>query len=366
MSAAFVYDEALTRPILRPDHPLKAERARACHDLLRAAGVFDSGAARVVRPAPATRDDVLRAHEAGYVHAVESLSLPMAQREDVAARWGLSSHGDTPAFEGMYDYYVLSAGAAIEAVRAVDAGESDVAFSPAGGVNHHAMPGHASGFGVLNDAAIAIAWLRARGRRVMYLDLDVHHGDGVEATFEDDDGVLTVSLHESTQYLFPGPKGGFAENVGTARGEGYSVNVPLAPYTGDDVWLWAFDEIVPPLHAAFQPDVLLVQLGADGYFADPLAHLLLTERAYRGAARRLRELTGGRLAAVGGGGYDVAATPRIWAMEFVTLAGIEVDLPGADGTPPAVGARVAEQVREFAERSVETVKRLVFPRHGIG
>ncbi|HEU5318080.1 MAG TPA: acetoin utilization protein AcuC, partial [Chloroflexota bacterium] len=205
-----------------------------------------------------------------------------------------------------------------------------------------------------------------RGRRVMYVDLDVHHGDGVEATFEGDDRVLTVSLHESTEYLFPGPKGGFAENVGTERGTGYSVNVPLAPYTGDEVWLWAFDQVVPPLHASFRPDALLVQLGADGYFGDPLAHLLLTERAYRGAAQRLRDMAGGRLVAVGGGGYDVEATPRIWAAEFVTLAGLETDLAIPDDDSPPVEARYAEQVRRFAEQSVETVKRLVFPAHGMG
>ncbi|HEU5318958.1 MAG TPA: acetoin utilization protein AcuC, partial [Chloroflexota bacterium] len=172
MSAAFVYDAALARPILRPDHPLKPERARACHELLRAAGVFDSGAARVVAPTPASREDVLRVHTPEYVDAVERLSLPAARRNGDAARWGLSSHGDTPAFEGMHEYYRLAAGAAIESARLVDTRECDFAFSPAGGVNHHAMPGRASGFGVLNDAAIAIAWLVERGRRVMYVDLD--------------------------------------------------------------------------------------------------------------------------------------------------------------------------------------------------
>jgi acetoin utilization protein AcuC len=241
-----------------------------------------------------------------------------------------------------------------------------VAFMPAGGVNHHAMRARASGFGVFNDAAVAIAWLLQRGRRVMYVDLDVHHGDGVEAAFLDDDHVLTVSLHESTRYLFPGPKGGFPDDVGEGRGRGYSVNVALEPYTGDDVWLWAFEEIVPPLYRAFGPDLLLVQLGADGYFADPLAHLMLTTRAYETAAGRLAELTGRRLAAVGGGGYDVEATPRIWALELTTLVGLGPqarwrDPPGAASLPAPVEA----QARRGAEEAVATIRGLVFPVHGL-
>jgi len=365
VSAAFVYAPEVARAILRPDHPLKAARARACHDLLRASGVFERGGARVVAPTPATRDEVLRVHDAAYVDAVERLSGSGAPDDAVASRWGLSGRGDTPAYEGMYDYGRLVCGASIDAVRLVDSSEAQVAFNPAGGVNHHAMPAYASGFGVLNDAAVAIAWLRARGRRVMYLDLDVHHGDGVEAAFERDDRVLTVSLHESTRYLFPGPKGGHAENAGSDAGNGYAVNVPLAPYTGDEVWLWAFEQIVPPLYGAFKPDLLLVQLGADGYFDDPLAHLQLTERAYRTAAERLRVITGGRVAAVGGGGYDVEATPRIWAMELAALAGLDVPVRSREHEAPRAEPRHEGQVRAFAEHSVETVKRLVFPVHGL-
>jgi acetoin utilization protein AcuC len=365
MSAAFVYAPDVARAILRPDHPLKPARARACYELLEAQGVFARGDARLVAPTPAARDDVLRVHTAPYLDAVERLSRPHAQDDFDAGSWGLSAHGDTPAYEGMYEYGLLVCGASIDAVRLVDSGEARVAFNPAGGVNHHAMPGRASGFGVLNDAAVAIAWLLARGRRVMYLDLDVHQGDGVEAAFESDHRVLTISLHESTRALFPGPKGGFAENTGAGQGEGYAVNVPLAPYTGDDAWLWAFEQIVPPLYGAFQPDLLLVQLGSDGYFDDPLAHLLLTERAYRTAAVRLRELTGGRIASLGGGGYDVEATPRIWASAFAALAGFSLDVPSRESEAPRVEPRYTEQIRRFAEGSVETVRRLVFPVHGL-
>jgi acetoin utilization protein AcuC len=367
---AFVYVPALAEATLRPDHPLKPARARDCYELLRAAGVFDRGDVRLVAPRPATVADVLRVHTPDYVDLVRRLSDPVTASTVPAAealRYGLSAYGDTPPFAGMFEYHLLVSGASIETLRLVDAGEARCAFQPAGGVNHHAMPGRASGFGVFNDVAIAMACLREHGRRIMYLDLDVHHGDGVEAVFEEDDGVLTVSLHESTRTLFPGPKGGFPENIGRGKGQGYSVNVALAPYTGDETWLWAFEEIVPPLYRAFAPDLLVVQLGADAYYTDPLAHLLLTERAFEQAARRLVDLTGGRLAAIGGGGYDVQATPRIWAIEFLVFAGLEVPDAWRRGPapPPEIDARTRDEARRFAEQSVATIKRLVFPRHGI-
>jgi acetoin utilization protein AcuC len=301
---------------------------------------------------------------------VRSLSDPETARAVApsgAAGFGFNPHLDNPPFAGMYDYYLLVCGAAIDAVRLVDEGDAPIAFMPAGGVNHHAMRARASGFGVFNDAAVAIAWLRAHGRRVMYLDLDVHHGDGVEAAFAGDDQVLTLSIHESTRYLFPGPKGGFPNDVGSGRGEGYTANLALEPYTDDDTWLWAFEQVVPPLYEAFAPDLLLVQLGADAYQADPLAHLLLTTRAYETAARRIVELSGGRFAAVGGGGYDLEATPRIWALEFAVFCGFEppADWRDPDSARPAIDPRMRDNARRLAEQSVALIKRLVFPVHGL-
>ena len=372
--AAFVYSPALAEGKLSPSHPLKLSRVRTCYELLDRLGALgaDRGAGtRVAAPEPASVDAIRRVHTAEYVDLVRQLSAdPERADSDLAmpaVRHGLAPEGDTPPYEGMFEYQLLVSGASLAAVRLVDDGGARFAFNAAGGVNHHAMPDRGSGFGIFNDAAVAIAWLRDRGRRVMYLDLDVHHGDGVEAVFEDDPDVLTVSLHQSTQYLFPGPKGGSPQHVGTGQGRGASANVALEPYTDDEAWLWAFDEVVPPLYRAFEPDVLLVQLGVDGYFADPLAHLLLTERAYVGAARRLRDLTGGRLAAVGGGGYDVRAAPRIWAAEFLILAGQDVpdDLIAPEHRMPSVDADIRAMVRRGAERTVAAIKELVFPRWGL-
>jgi acetoin utilization protein AcuC len=370
LPAAFVYAPALAEAELSPDHPLKPARARACYDLLTSEGAFEGDRAAVFPFRPADVADVLRVHDPAYVEMVRRLSDPQTARQvrpEEAARYGFSAHGDNPPFAGMYEYYLLVCGAAIEAIRLVDEGQTAVSFMPAGGVNHHAMHDRASGFGVFNDVAVALAWLRARGRRVMYLDLDVHQGDGVEAAFAADERVLTVSLHESTRYLFPGPKGGFPENTGSGAGVGYAVNVALAPYTGDETWLWAFEQIVPPLYRAFAPELLVVQLGADGYYADPLAHLLLTTEAYETAAARLADLTGGRLATVGGGGYDLEATPRIWALEFAALAGVPLpdDLRDPPGSAPVPDAALAALVRRQAGETVATIKRLVFPVHGL-
>jgi acetoin utilization protein AcuC len=367
-----VYVPALAESNLRPDHPLKPARARDCYRLLEGAGALGAGGIEVLAPPPADVEDVLGVHTPDYVEAVRALSATPdgALRPDAGNRYGLSEHGDTPPYLGMFEYSLLVCGASQESARLVQSGACRLAFNPAGGVNHHARPSRASGFGIFNDAAVAIAWLLGQGQRVMYVDLDVHHGDGVEAAFVEDERVLTVSLHESTRYLFPGPKGGAATDTGRGRGAGYSVNLPFEPYTEDEAWLWGFEEIVPPLYQAFAPDVLLVQLGADGYFGDPLAHLLLSTRAYETAARRLRELTGGRLVAIGGGGYDVEATPRIWALELVTLAGL--NLPAAltawrdpPGSAPEVPAELRRRTRAGAEEAVATVKRLVFPVHGL-
>jgi acetoin utilization protein AcuC len=372
-SAGLVYTPALAESQLRPDHPLKPARARDCYRLLEGAGALGGGRIEIFSPPAADVEDVLRVHTPGYTEVVRALSAAApgaTSRPDAGARYGLSEHGDTPPYPGMFDYALLVCGASQESAQLVRSGACRLAFNPAGGVNHHAMPSRASGFGIFNDTAVAIAWLLEQGQRVLYVDLDVHHGDGVEAAFADDPRVLTVSLHESTRYLFPGPRGGTAMDVGRGRGTGYSVNLPFEPYTEDEVWLWGFEEIVPPLYRAFAPDVLLVQLGADGYFSDPLAHLLLTTRAYETAAGRLRDLTGGRLVAVGGGGYDVEATPRIWALELVTLAGL--DFPAAmaawrdpPGSVPEVPAELRRRTRAGAEEAVATVKRLVFPVHGL-
>ena len=230
-------------------------------------------------------------HDADYIDAVRRVGADPTQ-SDLARGLGTE---DDPVFAGMHEAAALVAGASVRAARAVWTGEAEHAVNVAGGL-HHAMPGAASGFCVYNDPAIAIAWLLEQGaERVAYVDVDVHHGDGVERIFWDDPRVLTISMHESGRYLFPGT--GFPEDVGGPGAEGYAVNIALPPGTTDAAWLRAFHAVVPPLLAEFRPEVLVTQQGCDSHVLDPLAHLGLTVDAQRtsyAAAARLGARLRGR------------------------------------------------------------------------
>jgi acetoin utilization protein AcuC len=197
-------------------------------------------------------------------------------------------------------------------------GECDTAFSFGGGL-HHAWRDHASGFCVYNDAVVAICWLLQQRQRVAYVDLDVHHGDGVQYAFDDTDRVLTISFHQDGRSLFPGT--GFLEETGRGAGKGYSANLPLPPGTDDETYLWAFDQIVPPLLRRFKPDIVVTQLGVDTHYLDPLAELSLTTYAQEALVRRLAELAP-RWLALGGGGYSLDVVPRAWSLALAVMAGV--------------------------------------------
>ena len=219
----------------------------------------------------------------------------------------------------MYEASALSTGASLVAAEMVANGEADVAFNVAGGL-HHAASGYASGFCIFNDPVIAIEYLVRRGLRPLYVDIDCHHGDGVQAAFYDTPDVMTISLHESGRFLFPGT--GDVGELGSGPGTGYSVNIPLAPYTGDDVFAWAFRQVVPPLAKAFSPDVIVTQLGIDTHFNDPITHLRMT---VEGHARVVQELgaMAPRWLALGGGGYDMGAVARGWSLDYGIMLGTD-------------------------------------------
>jgi acetoin utilization protein AcuC len=235
-------------------------------------------------------------------------------------------------------------GASLVAAQAVHSGRSAHAFSPAGGL-HHAMRSRASGFCVYNDVAVAAAWLKAQGHRVAVVDVDVHHGDGTQAFFYSDPEVLTISLHESGRYLFPGT--GFPEETGSGAAAGTSANLPLLPYTWDEPWLSAFEALVPPLLEDFRPTVLVTQDGCDSHRLDPLAHLQTSTRIWPYAGRRFHELAHklceGRWVALGGGGYAVReVVPRAWTLLFAEMAEspeLAAQLVDPAGFPPAEGAQ---------------------------
>ncbi len=315
--AAFVYADALSRHVLRPDHPMRPVRLRRTYELLRSYGAFDGSASRLVSPRTAAEAEVARVHTPEYIAAVRSLS---SGRGSVSPeRYGFSDLGDNPVYPGMYEAALLSSGATLLAAEMVGSGQVNAAFSIAGGL-HHAAPARASGFCIFNDPALAVHYFLAQGQRVAYVDVDAHHGDGVQNIFYRDNRVLTISIHESGHYLFPGT--GFTTESGAGPGEGYSVNIPLYPYTEDELYLWAFRQAAMPLLEAFAPDILVTQLGIDSYHSDPLTHLQLTSRGYVAVIRELARLNLPWLA-LGGGGYDLEAVARCWTLAYGVMLGIE-------------------------------------------
>jgi acetoin utilization protein AcuC len=337
------------------------------YELLHAYGAFDGAGSRLLPPSPATDEELALWHTAEYIDAVRRLS---AGERGVRPRAYNFGPGDNPVFTGMYETEALKAGSSLLAARLVSGGEVDVAFGFSGGL-HHAMAGYASGFCVFNDASIAIRWLANQGLRVVYVDVDAHHGDGVQAAFYDTDQVMTISLHESGYYLFPGT--GFVHESGTGAGAGYSVNLPLMPYTGDDVYLWAFEQAVLPLIAGFSPDVLVTQLGIDTHYEDPLTHLMLTTAGYAGLIRSFRDLDLPWVA-LGGGGYNIHTVARAWALAYGIMSGRELDdeIPEPyagkygdrwlyDREGPRISGRDADMTRQHAEQQVAALKRALGP-----
>jgi len=319
-----VYSPDLVEYDHGPSHPLRPVRVKLTHDLITHYGVVD-GERVEERPARVASDaELALVHTGPYIEAVKRAG---SGESGEWWRYGFGP-GDNPIFPHMHDASARVAGASLVAAESVVEGGFEHAFNPAGGL-HHAMPEAASGFCVYDDPAVAIAWMLDHGvERVAYVDVDVHHGDGPQAIFYRDPRVLTISIHESGRYLFPGT--GFTDERGAGDGEGSAINIPLPPYTSDEAWLGAFREIVPPAVRRFSPDVLVTQLGCDTHHTDPLAHLALSTRAYREAARVLHELAheaaGGRWVATGGGGYQWArVVPRAWTIYFAEMA--ERELP---------------------------------------
>lgn len=358
-----------------PQHPLRFPRVVLTRELIRAYGLVD-GERVVETPArDATDEELLLVHSEDYIDAVRR-----AGHGESGPWWQFGfGPGDNPIFPQMHEAAARAAGASLVAAEAVFSGRAEHAFNPAGGL-HHALRSRASGFCVYDDPALAIAWLLSQGvDRIAYVDVDVHHGDGPQEIFYEDPRVLTISVHQNGATLFPGS--GFVEELGAGDALGTKINVPLPPFTGEGLWLQAFREIAVPLVEAWQPGVLVTQLGCDTHHTDPLASLALTTRTYRETAKELHDLAhraaGGKWLAVGGGGYQWAnVVPRAWTIYFGEMAGVE--LP--DEVPPAwleqaveLGGRSVPSTlsepeapgpggdREEVEGVVAELQRLVFP-----
>lgn len=307
-----VYGQASLAYDFGPDHPLTPRRFGPSIELMQA-----SGACSFIEPPRASDEQLMRLHGEGYVRLVREFSDDPWRPP--SAGIGL---GDNPPFAGMHEASATVAGGSIAAVDRVLGGDVEHAFHPGGGL-HHAMAEQAAGFCIYNDVALAVARARDAGHRVLYVDFDVHHGDGTQALFWEDPQVLTFSIHESGLSLFPGS--GFVDEQGGGAAHGTAVNVPLQPYSGDASWQWAVQTLVPALAAAFRPSFVVSQHGCDNHALDPLAHLRLTTGSYLFATRLLDELAhrfaDGRWVATGGGGYDVyRVVPRSWSLVWLAQA----------------------------------------------
>ena len=350
-----------------PEHPFNPVRLALAYKLMEEEGSIDDQVCRI-EPVAAEEEDLRRVHDLGYIAAVQ------AEEPDLA--FGLGSD-DTPVFPGIYEASCLWAGGSMECARRI-CKEGGMAFNLGGGL-HHAMPSQASGFCVFDDPALAISVLKDRFERILYVDIDAHHGDGVQQIFYEDPDVLTFSMHESGLYLFPGT--GFVDEIGAGPGLGYSVNVPMPMYAGDLEYRRAFEETLPALFEWFQPQAVVAQIGVDTHYSDPLSTLNMTLSGYTGLVARIIDLTekhaGGRLLALGGGGYNLEVVPVAWASVLHLMRGealpeylppywVEffMNLVGREPlSPPDMEIKVGEQTRirinAELERTLQALKEKV-------
>jgi acetoin utilization protein AcuC len=364
------------------DHPLNPVRLDLTVRLARELGVLDH--LDLSAPLPATEEQLLTVHDLDYLGAVRAASM-----DPTFTGYGLGT-SDDPVFPGMYEASALVAGGSAQAALRMWNGDVDHAVNIAGGL-HHAMRDHASGFCIFNDVALAIRTLLAAGaKKIAYVDIDVHHGDGVQAAFYDDPRVLTISLHQDPRTLFPGT--GMPTEVGAGKAEGTAVNVALPPGTDDVGWLRAFRAIVPGAVRAFAPDVLVTQCGCDTHHEDPLANLELTIDGQRTAIAELHrlahEVAGGKWVAFGGGGYGlIRCVPRTWTHLLAEASGhpvaVDAAIPpgwiehvrnrGVRGElPTSMGERPVPEVRPWIpggdgwlDGAIGATRRAVFPLLGL-
>lgn len=364
----FFYSDALEGYNMGPQHPMQPIRMRRTNELLELYGVFET--VQREKPKPCSLSDLRQVHSPAFIEAVHALS----EGDNSASAWEFGfGFSDNPIFAGMYEAACLYTGASADAAQAVLDG-SPIAMNISGGL-HHAHYAKAAGFCIFNDCAVAANILRRKFDRVAYVDIDVHHGDGVQEAFYEDPTVLTISIHQSGRTLFPGT--GFAPEIGFGAGEGFSVNVPMWPYSDDETWLWAWRESALPILKTFDPGAIVLQLGTDAHYLDPLAHIMLTAQGWLEAVKDVIALER-PIVALGGGGYNQTTVPRMWTLAAAELFDLELpnETPEAfsfhdkiptlrDRFAPEIPDREHIEARAQAEHTVDQLKRVLFPRFGL-
>ncbi len=373
--AVFIHSPELDEYAYPADLPLVTRRAGLTREMLDSMGLLTGDDRAELAPATATREALETFHTPRYLDTLQRAEQGHTGVDSLGMGLGTS---DCPVFEGIYGYSALACGATLTGAKLILSNEARIAFNPSGGY-HHAFPERAAGFCYINDVAISCLELAEHVNRVLFLDVDVHHADGVQDAFYDRSDVMTISLHETGALLFPGT--GFERDIGVGEGTGYAVNLPLPPGTYDETYLKAFEAVVLPLIGAYGPDVIVLELGMDALSRDPLAHLSLTNNAHAEIIRRVLEFDKPILA-TGGGGYHVGSTVRGWALAWAVLCGedsghypqigpggaVLETADGHGGLRDRVLVPQPEQKRTVepsVDETVEAVKKNVFPIHGL-
>ncbi len=366
---SYIYSDELMGYDMGPSHPMQPIRLKRTTELLKLYGAFDD--VEVVAPTVVSFAELTETHSIEFIRAVDYLSTG---RQVPASyhRYGFGS-GDNPVFPGIYEASCLYTGASVQAAQAVIEGDP-VAMSISGGL-HHAHYSAAAGFCVFNDCAAAAHRLRRKFDRVAYIDIDVHHGDGVQELFYSDPSVLTISIHQSGKTLFPGT--GSVSEIGHGDGEGYSVNLPVFPFTTDEIWLNLWRKVGLSILKAFNPQAIVLQCGTDAHYLDPLANVALTAQGWLEAIKDVHSL-GVPIVALGGGGYNQTTVPRMWALAFGELFGIVLPestpdefsfhdkIPRLrDNLSPETTSYEMNVAAGFAEETIREVETRIFPYHGL-
>lgn len=371
MKKAYLYSPEYSKFDYGPTHPLKVVRLELSHRLIQAYDLLRLPDVEAIEATNARKEDLLSFHSETYLDA---LSIANAGIHPVNAHLYGLGYGDNPIFAGLLDWSYLITGASLQCADLLCTGKADIAVNLAGGL-HHALEERASGFCYVNDPVIAIKRLLDRGKRVVYIDIDAHHGDGVQRAFYDSNKVLTISLHQDGRSLFPGT--GFSHEIGDGVGKGYSVNIPLYPESDDEIFIWSFEEIVPPMVKAFKPDIIVAQLGVDTFKTDPLSNLLLTTSGFLKIVKHIKQLCP-KLLALGGGGYNILNVARAWTLLWGELNDVILppELPAEfirmiEGLgfiernlydPPFVQVGHVKKIALLqAEQSVAYIKKHLFP-----
>ncbi|MDP4085884.1 MAG: acetoin utilization protein AcuC [Bacillota bacterium] len=375
---SFIFSEELLKYKFSSHHPFNQFRLKLTVDLLKRLNALAPN--QMIPPITATEEELFLIHDPNYVNAVKMAGHGLLA-DDIGENYGLGTE-DTPIFKNMHEASSLLVGGTLTAVDQVMSGKVLHSLHLGGGL-HHGFRGKASGFCIYNDSSVAIKYIQKKyNARVLYVDTDAHHGDGVQWSFYDDPNVCTLSIHETGRYLFPGT--GNVNERGQGNGYGYSFNIPVDAFTEDESWLYAYTNAFREVAEFFKPDVILTQNGTDSHYFDPLTHLSTTMKIYREipklAHQIAHEYCGGKWIAVGGGGYDIwRVVPRAWALLWLEMtentnsfgplpsdwirfwqkeASVELPMEWDDPDPlyPPIPRK-----EEITEKNLRTLEKALFP-----